>query len=84
MDDHRNAPAELSDRKVVVFNIWERGYVRADGAQATGLAAVLSVSDGIKPVETVVGAGSRVTIGADTYDVIGVTDDEVVLRNAKP
>lgn len=72
-----------SDRKVVVFNIWKREYARADGSQASGPAAVLSVSDGTKPVETVVGEGSRVTIGADTYDVISVTDDKVVLRHAK-
>ena len=78
-----NAPARLSDRKVVVFNIWKRDYARADGSQASGPAAVLSVSDGTKPVETVVGEGSRVTIGADTYDVISVTDDKVVLRHAK-
>jgi len=45
---------------------------------------VLSVSDGTKPVETVVGEGSRVTIGADTYDVVSVTDSKVVLRRAKP
>jgi len=80
----KNAPAELSDRRVVVFNIWKREYTRADGSQASGPAAVLSVSDGAEPVETVVGDGSRVTIGADTYDVIGVTDDEVVLRRANP
>ena len=45
---------------------------------------MLSVSDGTKPVETVVGEGSRVTIGADTYDVVSVTDSKVVLRRAKP
>lgn len=79
-----NAPARLSDRKVVVFNLWEREYARADGSHASGPAAVLSVSDGTAPVETVVGAGSRVAIGADTYDVVSVNDSSVVLRRAKP
>lgn len=78
-----NAPANISDRKVVVFNLWAREYVRADGSRASGPTAVLSVSDGTSPVETEVGAGSRVTIGADTYDVIDVTDETVVLRRAK-
>lgn len=79
-----NEPAQVSNRKVVVFNIWERSYARADGARATGPSAVLSVSDGTKPVETEVGAGSRVTIGSDAYDVISVAGDDVVLRRAAP
>jgi hypothetical protein len=79
------APIACDDAgKVVVFNLWKRDYARADGSQASGPAAVLSVSDGTKPVETVVGEGSRVTIGADAYDVVSVTDDKVVLRRAKP
>src|SRR5262249_10582866 len=79
-----NAPARISDRKVVVFNLGQREYARADGSHASGPTAVLSVSDGTTPVETVVGQGSRVTIGADTYDVVSVTDSKVVLRLARP
>jgi hypothetical protein len=93
-DDHRlseNQPGSLSDRKVVAFNIWERSYERADGSQATGPAAVLSVSDGKTPVEHVVGVGSRVTIGNDLYEVVSVDDGKasadqighVVLRAVK-
>ena len=73
----------IATNKVVVFNLWKRDYARADGSQASGPAAVLSVSDGTTLVETVVSEDSRVTIGVDRYDVVGVTNDKVVLRRAK-
>lgn len=69
---NENIPARVSDRKVVAYNIWERDYSRADGSNASGAAAVLSVSGDGKVDEAIVGAGSRVTIGADSWDVVTV------------
>jgi len=67
-----NSPSSLAGRQVVVFNIWERGYARADGSPATGVAGVLSVSDGKIVKETTVGVGSRVDIAGTAYDVVAI------------
>lgn len=87
-----NSPASLSGQQVVVFNIWERPYTRADGTHTTGAAGVLSVSDGKTVQESIVGAGSRVDIAGTPYDVIAVDSGKsradqlgfAVLRRSSP
>lgn len=73
--DHRlteNSPSSLGGRQVVVFNIWARAYTRADGSPATGVAGVVSVSDGKIVKEATVGVGSRVDIAGAAYDVVAI------------
>jgi hypothetical protein len=87
-----NTVAELSGRRVGVFNIWERPYERADGTQVTGVAARLSISDGKTSEEQLAGMGSRVTIGGDVYEVVGIDDGKrtpskigyIVLKRVTP
>jgi hypothetical protein len=82
-----NTVGELSGRRVGVSNIWERTYDR-NGAQVAGVAAKLSVLDGKDVEHLVVGLGSRVAIGGDIYECVGIDDGkndrnqmgEVVLR----
>ena len=82
---------ELSRHLVAPTNIWDREFPAEDGGSQSRPSAVLSLMDTAsgRQWEERVFVGSRVVLGADTYQIIEVEEGEtspghIVVRRVEP
>ncbi len=65
-----NIPKYIAGKRVVIFNVWKRTYKDAQGHEKEGITAVFSPLD--EPGEYIIGAGSRITLQNEAFDVLDV------------
>jgi hypothetical protein len=70
-----NAVAEFSGHRVGAFNLGTGVSLRSDGTIVAGNTAWLGVFDGKNAENFEVGIGSRVKIGRDVYECVGIRLD---------